>query len=442
MGFLRRGHASPGRATDLNILRTAAVALCAAAICTGADAQTRTMVTEMRGGQEVPPVATNASGSGRFIIDTDAKTVTYHISFTGLSSAETAAHIHGPADPGVNGAVVHNLGTGNPKVGVWNYDPGLEADILAGRMYVNVHTSNHPGGEIRGQINDFAMAMDGGQENPAVATSGKGWGTFNIDTCRKQLHYYIVVESLDHNETAAHIHGLALPGTNAGVLLNVGTGSIKSGTWDYPPAIEQAILDGLTYVNVHSTAFPAGEIRGQVVRTVVPIDGSQEVPPVPTSAAGNGYIAFDTNTDTLGYYFTFAGLTSPESAAHIHGYSPPGVNSGVVHNLGTGNPKKGTWAYGAANAANVLGGLTYINIHTSNFPGGEIRGQIMPATDFPPVVVGDLNCDGVVDVSDLLILLGHWGPLPLNHGLPTPDLNGDGEVDVSDLLILLGNWGA
>jgi Cu/Zn superoxide dismutase len=442
MGILKRELVSPWRAFGMNISGAAAVAICTAAICSGADAQTRTMVTELRGGQEVPPVSTDAFGSGRFIIDTNANTVTYHISFTGLSSAETAAHIHGPADPNVNAGVVHNLGTGNPKVGVWNYDQALEEDILAGRMYVNIHTSNHPGGEIRGQINDFAMAMDGGQENPSVATSGKGWGTFNIDVCRKQLHYYIVVESLDHAETAAHIHGLSLPGANSGVLHDLGTGNIKSGTWDYPPVIEQAILDGLTYVNVHSTAFPAGEIRGQIVRTVVPIDGSQEVPPVSTPAAGNGYIAFDTSTHALGYYFTFANLTSAESAAHIHGYSPPGVNSGVVHNLGTGNPKKGNWTYGASNAADVMDGLTYINIHSSNFPGGEIRGQIIPATDMPPALIGDLNCDGVVNVSDLLILLGHWGPVALSHGGANPDLNGDGVVNVSDLLILLSNWGS
>lgn len=53
---------------------------------------------------------------------------------------------------------------------------------------------------------------------------------------------------------------------------------------------------------------------------------------------------------------------------------------------------------------------------------------------------GDLDGDGVVDVSDLLILLANWGPCP-RSGECLGDLTGDGIVDVSDLLLLLGNWG-
>lgn len=135
--------------------------------------------------------------------------------------------------------------------------------------------------------------------------------------------------------------------------------------------------------NVHSEMHPAGEIRGQVVRTVVPQDGDQEVqdPAVVTDAAGNGFTAFDPGTDTLGYYFIFANLTSAETAAHIHDFAPPGENAGVLHDLGTGSPKKGQWNYGADDADNVLAGLTYINVHSENFPAGEIRGQIIPAGD-------------------------------------------------------------
>jgi hypothetical protein len=57
-----------------------------------------------------------------------------------------------------------------------------------------------------------------------------------------------------------------------------------------------------------------------------------------------------------------------------------------------------------------------------------------------PTIPGDLNGDGVVNVSDLLILLGQWGSCADVNNCPA-DLNGDGVVNVSDLLILLSNWG-
>lgn len=61
---------------------------------------------------------------------------------------------------------------------------------------------------------------------------------------------------------------------------------------------------------------------------------------------------------------------------------------------------------------------------------------VRPAPSGP---LGDLNGDGVVNVSDLLILLGSWGECP--DGPCPADLNGDGVVDVSDMLLLLSNWG-
>lgn len=58
----------------------------------------------------------------------------------------------------------------------------------------------------------------------------------------------------------------------------------------------------------------------------------------------------------------------------------------------------------------------------------------------PKCAVADLNCDGVVNVSDLLMLLSAWGGCPRDNDCPA-DLNNDGVVDVSDLLMLLANWG-
>lgn len=372
--------------------RAVAAAALLAAVATGSAQACDAIVYDciLSGLQEEPDVASPAVGGGQFLIDTDANTVTYHISYHGLTSAETAAHIHGFADPGVGAGVVHGLPAGSPKVGVWNYDEADEADILAGRAYVNVHTSDHTGGELRGQIVPLNASLTGDQEDPPIATGGAGFGVFTIDIPNNMLTYHIEFSGLSSAETAAHIHGPALHGTNTGVAFGLGTGNPKTGTWNYPDNLEQDILNGRMYVNIHSTDHGGGEIRGQIVPTVVPIDGGQENPPIDTPAAGIGLFAMNHDTDELSYDIRHSGLSAAETAAHIHGFAPPDMNAGVIHGLGTGSPKIGVYAYDDADEQSLLDGLAYINIHTSAHTGGEVRGQMtaLPCP-LPAVAVGE-----------------------------------------------------
>lgn len=110
------------------------------------------MVTQLTGASEVPPVSTSATGSGTFTVNTQNNTIAFSINFSGLSAAETGAHIHGPANVGANAGVLFPLPAGNSKTGTINYLEAQEADILAGRTYVNIHSATFPAGEIRGWI--------------------------------------------------------------------------------------------------------------------------------------------------------------------------------------------------------------------------------------------------------------------------------------------------
>jgi hypothetical protein len=331
--------------------------------------------------QETPLVASSALGGGRFIIDTDANTVRYWISFGGLSSPEAAAHIHGFAGAGVNAGIVHALPAGNPKIGVWNYNEVDETAILDGRTYANIHSANFPGGEMRGQIVPFNALLGSSQEAPVNASTGSGWAIATIDPVANMLNYHVFYEGLTGAVVASHFHGNANYGTSVGVKVAIpAVASPIIGSVAYLEADEGAIMSGRWYVNLHTAVNPGGEIRGQLVPRVIPMDALQEVPVnAAMASAGFGLVAIDTAANVLGYDVRVVALSAPENAAHIHGFAQPGNNAGVQMAIAPspGAQKLGTWAYGAANETDVLLGRSYFNVHTTANPGGEIRGQIM-----------------------------------------------------------------
>jgi len=95
-----------------------------------------------------------------------------------------------------------------------------------------------------------------------------------------------------------------------------------------------------------------------------------------STATGTASIVVDTGSNTLSYTITFSGLQGTETAAHIHGFCLSNPGCSPVHTLPAGSPKVGVWNYLEAQEADILAGLTYINIHSTVFSGGEIGGQI------------------------------------------------------------------
>jgi trimeric autotransporter adhesin len=151
------------------------------------------------------------------------------------------------------------------------------------------------------------------------------------------------------------------------------------------PAQKSALMNGLTYVNVHSRAFGGGEIRGQIAPVLMQtsITGGNERPnPVVTTGSGSG--TFQLVRDQLSFNITYRDLLSPATASHIHGPASAFQSAGVLINFGAFNGGAygvsgclaGTTSLVSSNLASVIDGLTYFNFHTTNNPPGEIRGQI------------------------------------------------------------------
>jgi len=99
-------------------------------------------------------VTSSGKGSATASLDTTTKMLTWTVDYSGLSGPASAAHIHGPADPGANAPIVVPF-TGNlatPIKGSATLTDAQIQQLEAGKWYVNIHTEANKGGEIRGQL--------------------------------------------------------------------------------------------------------------------------------------------------------------------------------------------------------------------------------------------------------------------------------------------------
>jgi len=107
----------------------------------------------LNGASEVPPVTTAATGKATLTLDKATKTLSWEISYSGLSGDAKAAHFHGPAAVGANAGVEVPIPVGpSPMKGSATLTDAQMADFLGGKIYINIHTAANGGGEIRGQV--------------------------------------------------------------------------------------------------------------------------------------------------------------------------------------------------------------------------------------------------------------------------------------------------
>jgi hypothetical protein len=372
------------------------------------------------GSQETPPVNnTTGTGTGYAIIENNGTQLSYRFTVAGLSSNLIGSHFH-YSPIGFSGPILEpiSFGTDSTTSGVsTGFPDSILVQLLKKNIYMNVHTTNNPGGEIRGQLIHqgevlFTANLDGLQEVPAVMTTGKGTGWVILRNDNNSVYYRETFAQLSAPFSAGHIHVGAAGASGPVIKPFTFTGNSAEGIYsNIPDSLIEQFIKGNTYMNVHTSAHGGGEIRGQLNYTtgigfITTLDGLQETPPVlTTNGNGTAYFIWNSKTGTsLNFQMTVAGLTSNLTAAHFHA-GAPGVGGSVVQpiSFGTDSTLNSVWtAPSDANIIKLAQGNLYANVHTSNNPGGEIRGQLL----FTNVLSGNLT--GVQE---------HTNVVPSNYSL-------------------------
>ena len=124
--------------------------------------------------------------------------------------------------------------------------------------------------------------------------------------------------------------------------------------------------------------LPVAAARAETITLRADLKGSNEVPPNSSPASGTAEATLDTSSKLLTYTITYKDLTGPALGAHFHGPVEAGKNAGIVLPFKTvQSPIQGSATLTDEQAADLLAGKWYANIHTAANPGGELRGQMM-----------------------------------------------------------------
>ena len=380
-------------------------------------------VAELSGVNQAPPVL--SSGKGSVIIERRNDSIYVSGSFRDLSSpfnpdVAGGAHLH-VGIYGRNGGVQKSLTTelDNDSLGgtflrsenQFALSSTDEDNLEQARFYVNVHTDANPSGEIRGQVIEkpaaiFQAFLSGSQQVQPVETDSRGAGLVAL----YEDNEIAVTGAFDGLDSAlatsvaggAHLHkGLA--GQNGGVEVPLdaetdntdrnGEFPIDSNRTTISDGLVNDLLNRNLYINVHSQEYTSGEIRGQVVPQSTKVfysnlGGGYQV--LPVQSRGFGAVVAEVRNGDVTLSGSFQGLSSDlntnvAGGAHIHeGYA--GQNGSVIFGLTpeTGNndtsgvfrADSNTFSFNDAQLDSLQNRQYYVNVHSQNFPSGEIRGQL------------------------------------------------------------------
>ncbi|MCH7689527.1 MAG: CHRD domain-containing protein [candidate division Zixibacteria bacterium] len=324
---------------------------------------------------------TGASGFGLAILSPDSSNLSFFV--THDVDSLTGAHIH-KAEQCVTGSIVFPFSSPTSPISEgWALSSADVNALFAGSLYVNIHSTSFPAGELRGQIIPepirFVHTLDEAQAAAGTGTGSFANGCAIVTLSSDGLELSVEVSHDVETTNNGHIHKGAPGVAGAFVFPFTNFNSPITEVWALDTSDIKDLFLGDLYVNIHSDSFPAGEIRGQIVRQefslIANIAKSSVYGGDNSSATGFGLFTLSEDQRHLSVYVEHD-VTNP-NGAHIHIGLPEIIGPIVFPLSGFTSPISDTWDNLSFTAvSNLLDSLFYINIHSDEFPDGEIRGQI------------------------------------------------------------------
>lgn len=241
----------------------------------------------------------------------------------------------------------------------------------------------------------IAVALTPAEVWPLPDSEASGSGELTFDLVSGAVTGSVSVTGM--TATAAHIHQ-QFAAADGPVVVPFEPGT-EPDTWQ-PEAdgmltaeLVDALLAGQLYLNVHSDAFPAGEIRAQIrpanIQVVfTDLTGDAVVPPVTTDAVGRAAATLDTDASTATVHLNTTGVEDA-TEAHVHVAAADASSADVLLALAQDGADPNHWAVEReAVTAEQIGQFDantwYVDVHTPGNPDGELRGQLLATEEEPP----------------------------------------------------------
>jgi hypothetical protein len=333
-------------------------------------------------GAQVAPTAVQSgfAGVGKFNLQADNVTLTYDITQNVPGAMAVNLHI---GAPGENGPTTHQL---TPVSGHMTGSVMLSMQeqnaLTIDQLYIDIPSQTNPQGEVRGQITPpgatiFVTVPSGSQEVPSLVTAYNAHASFIMSPDQSTMIYHVVTTAVPtdvrlHRAIAAMNGPVAYPLTPIGQTVD---GALTLNASD-----PDDLAHGHFYLNVVTSANPAGELRGQIAKPGETLfsgslSGLYEVPPVPSQASGGAQFILSADRTQMQYEAIVNGVIP--TAAEIDN-APAMMDGPVMHQLTLAQQGiLGQMMMIGGDVQKFIGGDVYINIRTASYTSGELRAQLL-----------------------------------------------------------------